>query len=136
MSSNIYTAGLNNVGSYQVSGIPYATGSLDATSGDALQITFPYVTNWFYIINHDTNNHLTCSFSANGITTNYFRVQPDTNSEKGFSQTPIFHLKVTEMYFTGSDDFDIVAGLTNIPTSRVLNASPSGSNWSGSVGVG
>ena len=30
MSTFKYTAGLNNVGSYQVSGIPYATGSLDA----------------------------------------------------------------------------------------------------------
>ena len=40
------------------------------------------------------------------------------------------------MWFTGSDDFDVIAGLTNIPVDRINNISPSGSNWSGSVGVG
>lgn len=136
MSTFKYTAGLNNVGSYQVSGMPYATGSLDATTGDALKISFPYVTNWFYIINHDSTNHLTCSFSENGISTNFFRVQPDPSSDKGFSQTPVFHLKISELYFTGSDNFDVIAGLTNLPVQRITNASLSGSNWSGSVGVG
>lgn len=136
MSTFKYTAGLNNVGSYQVSGIPYATGSLDATGASALKVTFPYVTNWFYIVNHDASNHLTASFSQNGISTNFFRVQPDPSSNKGFSQTPVFNLKVTELYFTGSSNFDVVAGLTGIAIERVTNASPSGSNWSGSVGVG
>ena len=44
MASNIYTAGLNNVGSYQVSGIPYATGSVGTEEGAT--INFPYVTSW------------------------------------------------------------------------------------------
>ena len=39
--SNVYTAGLNNVGSYQVSGAPFASGNLDATGGDPLKVTFP-----------------------------------------------------------------------------------------------
>jgi hypothetical protein len=44
------------------------------------------------------------------------------------------------MWFTGSSDFDVVAGLTNIPVERINNLSGSGdivgNNWSGSVGVG
>ena len=47
MASNIYTAGLNNVGSYQVSGIPYATGSVGAEAG--VTINFPYVTSWIVV---------------------------------------------------------------------------------------
>ena len=43
--SNIYTAGLNNVGSYQVSGIPYLSGGIDATGGVA-SLNFPNVTRW------------------------------------------------------------------------------------------
>ena len=48
--SNIYTAGLNNVGSYQVSGIPYLSGGIDASGGGA-SLTFPYVTRWIQISN-------------------------------------------------------------------------------------
>jgi len=33
-------------------------------------------------------------------------------------------------------DFDVVAGLTGISVDRINNISPSGSNWSGSIGVG
>ncbi len=32
MSSNIYTAGLNNVGSYQVGGIPFCSGNIDVSA--------------------------------------------------------------------------------------------------------
>jgi hypothetical protein len=135
MSSFKYTAGLNNVGSYQVSGIPFASGSLDATAGDAVKIEFPYVTRWVHIINHDVNE-LTCSFSEAGLGgDNHFKLHRTHGSNEG-DYSPRFELKVTEMWFTGSADFDVIAGLTGLPVERVTNASPSGSNWSGSVGVG
>lgn len=137
MSSFKYTVGLNNVGSYQVSGIPFASGSLDATTGDALVITFPYVTQWVTVVNHDNgaSNHLKIGFSENGVGgTNYFTLGPQGGSEG--TQNLTINVKVTEMWFTGSGDFDVVAGLTGLPVERVTNASPSGSNWSGSVGVG
>ena len=136
MASNIYTAGLNNVGSYQVSGIPYATGSLDATSG--MEIIFPYVTQWITFINHDSgaNNHLYVGFSNNGLgdTSNYFRVGPQGSNEG--SQNLTINVKVSRIYLSGSGDCDIVAGLTNLPVQRVDNIAPSGSSWSGSAGVG
>lgn len=135
MSTFKYTAGLNNVGSYQVSGIPFASGSLSATSGDALKITFPYVTRWVHIINHDVNE-LTCSFSEAGLSgNNHFKLHRTHGTNEGY-YSPRFELKVTELWFTGSADFDVIAGLTNLPVERVTNISPSGSNWSGSVGVG
>lgn len=136
MASNIYTAGLNNVGSYQVSGIPYATGSLDATSG--MEIVFPYVTQWITFINHDegNTNHLYVGFSNNGLgdSANYFRVGPEQGGEG--SQNITINVKVSRVFISGSSDCDVVAGLTNLPISRVDNIGPSGSNWSGSIGVG
>ena len=47
-------------------------------------------------------------------------------------------VKVTELYLTGgvAEGTFVVAGLTNLPISRVDNIALSGSNWSGSVGVG
>ena len=54
MASNIYTVGLNNVGSYQVSGaFHYATGSITAPASGStpLKIEFPYVTQWVSIVN-------------------------------------------------------------------------------------
>jgi len=136
--SNIYTVGLNNVGSYQVSGMPYATGSLDPNAAGAagLKIEFPYVTSWVEITNH-SNSELKVGFSSNGIQgTNYFRVIRN-NGAKGDPTSHVLHLKVTELWLAGSPtEVDVVAGLTYIPTQQVTNVSPSGSNWSGSVGVG
>ena len=132
-----YGTGLSNVGSYQVSGKPFVSGGLDATSGEALKITFPSVTRWIYVINHDNGSgaHVKMGFSENGLEgDNWFRIGPQTATETHFSQR--LELKVTEIYFTGSSDFDLVAGLTGISPDRITNISPSGSNWSGSLGVG
>lgn len=127
--------GINNVGSYQVAGAPFASGNLDATSGTPLKIEFPYVTSWFTIINHDETNELTCSFSEAGLTNgNFFHVHPAPTDNKGTAYMPVFDLKVTELWFTGSAPFDIVAGLTNIQTASAYTEF--GPSWSGSVGVG
>ena len=127
MSSFKYTAGLNNVGSYQVSGAPYA---IDPST---TSITFPYVTSWVKIIN-DGSADRKVGFSSNGVGgTNYFLV-PATSS------TEPLHLKLSELYLDSATDVTIVAGLTNIPVARINNLSGSdgivGNNWSGSAGVG
>ena len=127
--SNIYTAGLNNVGSYQVSGIPYLSGGIDATSGASLN--FPNVTRWIQISNSGSAV-LQYGYSANGAAgSNVGIVFPN-------STTPRMEVKATELYFRGgtSGGVYVAAGLTNLPVSRVDNISPDGTNWSGSVGVG
>ena len=133
MASNIYTAGLNNVGSYQVSGIPYLSGGIDATTGDLAQLDFPYVTRWVQISNSGSSV-LNYSFSALGPTTdpgNLGIVFPD-------STTPRMEIKITQLFLTGgvAQGVYVAAGLTNLPIARVDNIGPSGSSWSGSVGVG
>lgn len=132
-----YGTGLSNVGSYQVSGKPFVSGGLSAISGEALKITFPSVTRWIYVINHDSGatRHVKVGFSENGLEgDNWFRIGPQSAGETHFSQR--LELKATEVYFTGSSDFDLVAGLTGISRDRITNISPSGSNWSGSAGIG
>ena len=135
---SIYTPGppaLGDVGAYQVSSKPFFKGGLNATS--AIQVVeFPTVTNWIHIRNAATllgADGPRISFSENGMDTNNFfdlfstYVENDTNSIT-------LYLKVTKLYYKrpGSSNiaFDIVAGLTNIPTSSIQN------NWSGSAGVG
>jgi len=42
--------GVNHVGAYQVSGRPFATGSINATH--KAKVEFPKVTRWIYVVNH------------------------------------------------------------------------------------
>lgn len=124
--------GINHTPAYQVSGAPFATGSLVATTGVALKITFPYVTRWVKIINNDTSA-VQVGFSENGLAgTNYFTVNGRSGNEQ--NQTETLELKVTELYLTGSGDVDIVAGLTSIDRNKTSGSV--GPSWSGSAGVG
>ena len=133
-----YDIGIGNVGSYQVAGRPFVSGGINATTAygghshhyEGYRLDFPYVTRWVYIINHDTEHDCKVGFSENGLKgTNFFRIG---SGSKG-NQSMRLELKVQELWFTGSDSFDVVAGLTGIDTARINNLSPSGSNWSGSL---
>lgn len=127
MSTFKYTVGLNNVGSYQVSGRPFAITPSSTT------IQFPYVTSWVKIINSGSVDR-TVAFSANGLGGTEKFIVP------GESSTEPLQLKITELYLDATTDISIVAGLTNIPVQRVDALSGDGTivgnNWSGSVGVG
>jgi len=128
-----YKVGLGNVGSYQVSGKPWASGSLDATRG--LKLEFPTVTRWVQVNNGATA--LNVGFSASGVgnNTNYLTVP--ANSTLG----PV-ELKVTELHLSGgtADAVSVMAGLTFIPVESINNTGVStispNANWSGSAGVG
>ena len=152
MSSNVYSVGLNNVGSYQVSGMPYASGSITAPAvgGNPIVVQFPYVTRWVKVLpitgSSGAVTHLRVGFSENGVKNgNYFRISAKQNTNLEPVPPPGLELKITELYFCSDSaatiEFDIVAGLTNIPVARINNLSGSGggivgNNWSGSVGVG
>jgi hypothetical protein len=129
-----YKAGLGNVGSYQVAGIPYVTGGVDCTS--ATRVSFPSVTSWVAVTNHDATNQVRVGFSQKGVDgTNYFRIHQDKTN--GAPDPYTFKLKVTEIWISGSTSVDVCAGLTGITTTDINNqeVSPDGSNWSGSAGA-
>ena len=118
-------AGLSNVGSYQVSGIPFATGSLAVSNSSVTTVEFPQVTK-FVVVKNLSSNSLRVGFSENGVNgTNYFVL---TNNESFAAD-----LRVTKLFLRGdssSTTATVIAGLTGISTSNLQN------NWSGSLGVG
>jgi len=136
-----YGVGLQNVGSYQVSGVPYATSSIaaPASSGTPTQITFPDVTQRIFVSNVNTASPLRVAFSSNGASgTNYFII-PAATSTTSFP-TQEFRVKVSEIYLLSHTatptSASVFAELSNISTTLLAQSGPSGSSWSGSVGVG
>jgi len=133
-----YKVGLGNAASYQVSGKPYASGSIDATVANAdgaTKVGFPSVTSWIVVSNKSVDP-CKIGFSANGVSndvlaSNFFFTVPSG------SMSPRLELKVSELWLSGSSDVDVIAGLTGIDLTQINNPgiSPSGTNWSGSTGV-
>lgn len=135
---NYKSPGLGNVGSYQVSGRPFATGSLTAPASGStpIKVEFPYVTQWVKVIpiTGSVASHLRVGFSENGVKNgNFYRLFAGQNANHEAVAPEPIHVKVNELYFCSDNgatiNFDVVAGLTNIETNSIPN------NWSGSVGV-
>jgi len=78
MSTYNYMPGLNHVGSYQVSGIPYVTSSLTVpdSSSTALEISFPKITRE-YTVRNDGTQDIKIAYSENGLAgSNFFVLDP------------------------------------------------------------
>jgi hypothetical protein len=139
--NNPYYVGLSNVGSYQVSGMPFATSSIAVPTSSATptQISFPWVTQRIFVSNINTAAPLRVGFSAIGVSgTNYF-VIPAATSTTSFP-TQEFRVKVNSIFLLSNTAIptsaSVFAELTNIDSNLLVNSGPAGSNWSGSVGVG
>ena len=145
MAAFNYKVGLQNVGSYQVSGKPWASGSINcrADALDIAEISFPNVTSFVVISNLDSaNNNVRVGFSSGGVAglaaaqanNNYLELPPTSGPG------PLhLDLKVSRIFLSGSDNCSVIAGLTGIDITSIdfqPNNSPSGSNWSGSSGIG
>jgi len=131
-------------------------------SAITLRVQFPQVTRWFQIIPSGAAtvpHSLRVGFSKHGVSDppaaggaadglrggNYFKLYVPHFSGpaavEGASSTLAaqrYEMKVSELHFMSDDGatvtFDIVAGLTNIPSSRL--ETDDGPNYSGSRGVG
>ena len=119
MSNNIYSVGLQNVGSYQVAGRPYcATGSTTASRTD---ITFPEVTKQVVVLNRHGSQDLDIFFHTGSAAANRFTISA------GEQQT--FNVKCKEVFLTGSatgTTYTLYASLTHIPASRMFSLTGSG----------
>lgn len=127
--------GLHNVGSFQVSGIPYASSSINVpgNASDPVQVGFPYVTKFVTIRNVTAaTGSLRVGFSANGVKngSNYFVLSNEESYSGEWKLTSVFLLSDSATPMTAS----IVAGLTEIYSSSINNSVIN--NWSGSQGVG
>lgn len=110
MSSNFYSVGLNHVGAYQVSGFPYVYGGQDCTTATSFE--FPYVTRWVKIHNAGTTE-CKIGFSETGVAASNYLTLPAGES------TDTLEVKTNVLWIVGSSNVDIMAGLTNIPASRM-----------------
>ena len=118
--------GVNHVGAYQVSGRPFASGSVNAST--ATKVEFPKVTRWLYVTN-DGVTPCRIGFSESGVNgTNHFTLSGSGN------RTELLELKVSEVWISGSNNVSVMAGLTTIETTTL--SSSVGPSWSGSAGVG
>jgi len=135
-----YQSGLGRADAYVVSGRPFARGGMDS-SATIVRVTFPAVTRWVRIINNGlaASGDLKCAFSENGLPSkggdNYFTLQDrSSGGDRTGHNVAMFELKLTEMWFEGSNNFDVIAGLTNINVNQINTGGII--NWSGSAGVG
>ena len=132
MPSNIYTVGLRSVGSYQVSGHPYVTGSNGTmTAGSEHKIEFPYVTKSVTVINSGSlagAGELRIHFnpaSGHDVTTPAAHHYVTLGSD---GDTATFNVKCKEIYITsiGTQAFELFAELTSIPTGSMFALTGSG----------
>jgi len=137
-----YGVGLQNVGSYQVSGVPYATSSIaaPASSDTPTEIVFPDVTQRIFVTNTNIASALRVGFSSNGVKgTNYFIIPAAQNATYGYPVQE-FRVKVSSIFLLSNSatptSASVFAELSNISTTLLAQSGPSGSSWSGSSGVG
>ena len=128
MALNHPKPGLNNVPSYLVSGIPYVTRSIVnevPNAPNSVSVSFPFVTRFFYVhCPAGSSNNLRFGFTANGVK-DPAGAYHATGSNRNFfviragAETPRIEARCTELHFAGDGgvtSFEVVAGLTNIPS--------------------
>ena len=141
MSENfIYKAGLHNVGSYQVSGIPFVTGNMNINANTAapIVITFPSVTQRIHVHNNDATNGLRVGFSANGVSGssagNYWLVEPHTNNGKNNDYIEL-RVKTDKIYLLSNTTSAVSGAYVAAELTGIQHADLSVA-YSGSAGIG
>ena len=130
---NRYGVGINNVGSYQVSGIPWITGSSAQAKGAETRWEFPKITKSITVINN-SDQDIRIHFASTGSDTGASGVMTGSHfvllASDGFSHT--FNVKAHEVYISAphanggsAASFTIVAELTliDVPPNFVLTGS-------------
>jgi hypothetical protein len=145
MSDNFrYRPGLNSVGNYQVSGIPFVTGNLSINGNTTapVVITFPSVTQRIHVHNNDATNALRVGFSAAGVSgsgaSNYWLVENHANNGKNNDYIEL-RVKTNKIYLISNTTSAVsgvfvaaeLTGITTVDVGFDLVAS-----YSGSVGIG
>ena len=133
--ANVYSAGLRSVGSYQVSGTPWVTGSASLATGKGVRYSFPNVCKSLTVINTgavDLRLHFQSGSELDTVTDGAAVVigtigSCDVQNKLHYITVPASNGSVTldvkckEFYIsnhanTGAGSFEAFAELTNIPT--------------------
>lgn len=129
MSIYQYKAGLQNVGSYQVSGTPYLTGSTLDGAGTETKIEFPSVTKNILITNTSASVPIRVHFnslSAGNVDGghHYFTLEDKKDNVTLNSKCKEIYISVLSPGSDGS--FELVADLTGIETTEMFALTGSG----------
>jgi hypothetical protein len=136
--SYIPKAGLGSVGNYQVSGIPFTTGSLSVPGNASapLEIIFPSVTQVVHVHNHDGANSLRVGFSANGVKgTNYWIVDHEDSNGKGQSYYSL-RVKTDRIFLLGHTATAVTGAYVSAELTGIVLDYNLATTYSGSSGVG
>ena len=124
---NYYRQGIGHVGSYQVAGVPYMTGSATLDANVKAKVEFPRVSRSITVINR-TAVDLRISFQDKDAPGNtHGGLHYITLTENRDSMT--FNVKAKEIYITSLGDngaFEVFAELTAIETQDMFHLTGSG----------
>ena len=120
-----YRAGLQNVGSYQVGGIPYLTGTVllpDNPDSGEVKISFPFVTKNVLVVNTTASVPLRVHFNpisepgVNVIGGHHYFTLVDNKDSVTFNQKckEVYISLETATYPSPTGSFELVADLTGI----------------------
>ena len=133
MSSNIYTAGLNHVGSYQVSGKPYLSGSnMPGDQTSSLRFQFPSVSKSI-TVKSNYEHSIRVHFAP--YTAGQHGYAEGASNQSNFVTIPssgsqTFDVKCKEIFISSTNnatatqtllDVQVYAELTTIPTERMFS---------------
>ena len=122
-----YTAGLNNVGSYQASARPWVSSSIPVPQSGAVagarEVTFPKVTRFVTIRNDATgsSSELRVAFSRNGLdeaNMNFFTLAQSSSISLEYRITKLY-LMSDGSYVTAAS---VIAGLTQIDATHLADS--------------
>lgn len=123
-----YSVGLNNVGSYQVSGVPYITGSNSLASGAEDQIIFPMVAKNVTVVNHSTGTvrvHFH-SKDVDRVIDGFHFIELDSDEDSISMSVKCKELYVSAVGGGNNREYRVIAELTQIPTGRMYALTGSG----------
>lgn len=121
------TVGLRNVGSYQVSGHPYVTGTANMKgAGNTFHVKFPYVTKSVTVIASGTSQiNVQFSHTASGNVNGGQHYVTLSGSGPNFARPEVtFDVKCKEIFITNltaNAGFQVYASLTGIPHERMYD---------------
>ena len=119
--------GLHHTPAYQVSGVPWISGSLTLRDDAEHKYKFPFVTQNIMVINHSSAKirvHFVSKDSAGGGAIDGLHYVELDSDEDTFSMS----VKCTKLYVStpagsaGSREYRVIASLTNIPSGSMAVA--------------
>lgn len=122
MSLDNPKSGLGYASEFQSSALPWVTSSIAPATGFPVRFSFPKVTRFFTVSNHDgATNTLSFAFTRNGLVTGSAGIgQQKFTLNAG--QTVTCELRIKELWLqgeAGTPSYSLLVGLTNIDASQM-----------------